>query len=134
MKKILLLALLPFTSASADATLCNKGVTAFTCEFEHTMMSVCHTEGKSDLSFRFGKPNAIGLQYPQTGSAGEFKSGTEGDATFLEFSRGSTTYRILSKPHEHSLIMTTNGKQVDRMDCKEPNKGFSENIHVLAKR
>lgn len=127
-RNILFLSIMSST-ALADTSLCDKSTTVFSCEFEHAIMSVC--QNKKELSFKFGKPNAIGMTYPSPGEASNFTFGSNGDEKYLEFDRRDTKYRISSKPHDHSLILKQGDKEINKMLCKEPNKGFAENTSSL---
>lgn len=134
----------------AAQSLCAAGEpVVFACHVGSKMVSLCRPPGdRGMLSYRFGKPQALELSYPepgrQAGAAFTVKSLplVGGGETTVAFRRGGYTYTVYSRvgrgadgatpEFEDGVIVSRRGKVLSRMRCEDGGEGFREPLGEMA--
>ncbi|MGX4642036.1 hypothetical protein [Massilia sp. SYSU DXS3249] len=137
-------------SPSQPPSLCGAGEpVVFACQVGSKMVSLCRPPGdRGMLSYRFGKPEALELSYPEPGrqasAAFTVKSAplVGGGETTVTFRRGGYTYTIYSRvgrgedgmtpEFEDGVIVARRGKVLSRMRCEDGGEGFREPPSAVA--
>lgn len=138
-------------SAPAHAeSLCAAGEpVVFACHVGNKMVSLCRPPGdRGMLSYRFGKPDALELRYPEPGrqasAAFTIKSAPliGGGETTVAFRRGAYTYTVYSRvgrgadgatpEFEDGIIVSRRGKVLSRLRCEDGGEGFREPLSAVA--
>lgn len=141
----------PFAPAVLAAqSLCAAGEpVVFACHVGSKMVSLCRPPGdRGMLSYRFGKPEALELTYPEPGrqarAAFTVKSAPliGGGETTVAFRRGAYTYTVYSRvgrgedgtrpEFEDGVIVARRGKVLSRMRCEDGGEGFREPPGAMA--
>ena len=121
----------------------------FACHVAGKMVSLCRPPGdRGMLSYRFGKPDALELTYPDPGrhatAAFTVKSAplVGGGETTVAFRRGGYTYTVYSRvgrgedgttpEFEDGVIVSRRGKVLSRMRCEDGGEGFREPLGAVA--
>jgi len=128
----------------ADASLClAHEPVVFACSVEGKIASLCRSpDAGNGLSYRFGKPAAVELRYPQPGQRARpaFTVKTEpligGGVTMVAFQRGGYTYTVYSRvarapdggtpEFEDGITVERRGKLLRRLRCEDGGAGFRE--------
>lgn len=136
--------------APAAQSLCSAGEpVVFACHVGSKMVSLCRPAGdRGMLSYRFGKPEALELSYPEPGRQAraaftvESKPLVGGGETTVAFRRGAYTYTVYSRvgrgedgatpEFEDGLIVSRRGKVLSRMRCADGGEGFREPLGTVA--
>ncbi|MEN3274459.1 MAG: hypothetical protein V7631_249 [Massilia sp.] len=136
--------------AAAGESLCaaNEPV-VFSCHVGAKLVSLCRpADDRGMLSYRFGRPEAVELSYPEPGrtarAAFTVKSAplVGGGETTVAFRRGAYTYTVYSKvargedgttpEFEDGIIVSRRGKVISRMRCEDGGEGFREPPNAVA--
>lgn len=130
--------------APADASLClAHEPVVFACSVGGKIASLCRSgDAGNGLSYRFGKPAAVELRYPQPGQRARpaFTVKTEpligGGVTKVAFQRGGYTYTVYSRvarapdggtpEFEDGITVERRGKLLRRLRCDDGGAGFRE--------
>jgi hypothetical protein len=141
-------------AASLPPSLCaaNEPV-VFACHVGSKLVSLCRPPGdRGMLSYRYGKPDALELTYPEPGrlarAAFTVKSAPAigGGETTVAFQRGAYTYTVYSRigrsghgnhdgatpEFEDGVIVSRRGKVLSRMRCDDGGEGFREPVDGVA--
>jgi len=131
-------------NAPADASLClAHEPVVFACSVGGKIASLCRSgDAGNGLSYRFGKPAAVELRYPQPGQRARpaFSMKTEpligGGVTKVTFQRGGYTYTVYSRvarapdggtpEFEDGITVERRGKLLRRLRCDDGGAGFRE--------
>jgi len=128
--------------AGASLCLAHEPV-VFACSVEGKIASLCRSpDAGNELSYRFGKPAAVELRYPQPGQRARpaFTVKTEpligGGVTKVAFQRGAYTYTVYSRvarapdgatpEFEDGVTVERRGKLLRRLRCEDGGAGFRE--------
>ncbi len=132
----------------AERTLCQPGeALVFSCTVGAKLASLCRS-GNDRLSYRFGKPGAVELAYPNAGAIGAFERSNAllygGGIVTVSFKLGEFEYGIYSKmgraagggdpETEDGIAVARNGKRVATLVCDDGGAGFRESIESLPKK
>ncbi|MFC5461231.1 hypothetical protein [Massilia niabensis] len=121
----------------------------FACHVGSKVVSLCRAaDDRGMLSYRFGKPEALELTYPEPGrqarAAFTVKSAPliGGGETTVAFQRGAYTYTVYSRvgrgedgatpEFEDGVIVSRRGKVLSRMRCEDGGEGFREPLNGVA--
>lgn len=149
----------PWVSSLAIAALCGLALTAaaraaeslcapdepvvFACHVGSKIVSLCRpADDRGMLSYRFGRPAALELRYPEPGRAAhaaftvQSKPLVGGGETTVAFRRGGYAYTVYSRVargadgstpvFEDGVIVSRRGKVLSRMRCEDGGEGFRE--------
>lgn len=122
----------------------------FACSVEGKIVSLCRSASAGQgLSYRFGRPAAIELRYPQPGQRARpaFTVKTEpligGGITRVAFQRGGYTYTVYSRmgrtedgatpEFEDGITVERRGKLLRHLRCEDGGAGFREPLGQAAK-
>ena len=141
-------AALPSPASPLPPSLCAADEpVVFACHVGGKMVSLCRPAGnRGMLSYRFGRPDALELAYPDPGrqaSAAFTVKSTPligGGETTVAFRRGAYTYTVYSRvgrgedgatpEFEDGVIVARRGKVLNRMRCADGGEGFREPIEA----
>lgn len=115
----------------------------FACSVGGKLVSLCRSPALGDaLSYRFGRPTAVELRYPQPGQRARpaFSVKTEpligGGVTKVAFQRGGYTYTVYSRvgraadggapEFEDGVTVERRGKVLRHLRCEDGGAGFRE--------
>lgn len=115
----------------------------FACSVEGKIVSLCRSAPPEEgLSYRFGKPSAVELRYPQPGqrARASFTVKSEpligGGVTRVAFQRGGYTYTVYSRvgraadgstpEFEDGITVERRGKLLRHLRCEDGGAGFRE--------
>jgi hypothetical protein len=131
-------------------SLCAAGEpVVFACHVGSKMVSLCRPPGdRGMLSYRFGKPEALELSYPEPGHQASAAFTVKslplvgGGETTVAFRRGAYTYTVYSRvgrgadgatpEFEDGVIVSRRGKVLSRMRCEDGGEGFREPLSAVA--
>jgi len=132
----------------AERTHCQPGeAVVFSCTVGAKLASLCLADNDR-LSYRFGKPGAIELTYPEPGTVGAFERSNAllygGGIVTVSFKRGEFEYGVYSKmgraagggdpETEDGVTVARKGKRVATLVCDDGGAGFRESIEALPKK
>ena len=120
----------------------------FACHVGSKLVSLCRPPGdRGMLSYRFGKPQALELTYPEPGRQARAAFTVKsmpligGGETTVAFQRGGYTYTVYSRigrgdgatpEFEDGVIVSRRGKVLSRMRCEDGGEGFREPVDSVA--
>jgi len=140
----LVLAALPAAAADAERTLCRGGESVlFSCRIGARLLSLCTRPEAPRLSYRFGVPGRVELDY-----AGPFLRsslpGYGGGVTSVLFSRGGYDYAVYSRARrapgggdpetEDGVTVSRAGRRLKTWVCDDGGAGFRAGLDWLPRK
>ena len=139
-----------WAQAPADSLCLANEPVVFACSVEGKIVSLCRSASAGQgLSYRFGRPAAIELRYPQPGQRARpaFTVKTEpligGGITRVAFQRGGYTYTVYSRvgraedgatpEFEDGITVERRGKLLRHLRCEDGGAGFREPLGQAVK-
>ncbi|QNA90408.1 hypothetical protein G4G28_21375 [Massilia sp. Dwa41.01b] len=131
--------------AGAESLCAPHEPVVFACHVGTKIVSLCRpAEGEGVLSYRFGRPAALEMRYPEPGRPvrSAFTVSTlplvGGGETTVAFERGGYTYTVYSRvargadgatpEFEDGLLVKRRGKVVSKLRCEDGGEGFREPV------